>query len=139
MSRGDVTNPKENEATDVIEIKRYSVKPETPVCISPIEAAKVNSRDILLIASEFKAPDDSQHGETHLQVARTYNFANPDVDIWTHHEDWYAGKNLNEGINLTQRVIPSLKSKTTYYWRVRYRTKNLVWSDWSESQKFVTK
>ncbi len=138
VSRGDVANPKNNEVTDVIEIKRYSVKPDTPVCISPIKESKVSPRDVLLKASDFKASDGSEHGETHWQVARTYNFANPDIDVWKHHEDWYGDENLNEGINLSHLVVPSLNEKTTYYWRVRYRTKGLVWSDWSELQKFVT-
>ncbi|MEM8892041.1 MAG: metallophosphoesterase family protein, partial [Bacteroidota bacterium] len=35
ISRGNVENPKNNEITDTIEVKRYHVKPETPTCIAP--------------------------------------------------------------------------------------------------------
>lgn len=139
LSRGDVSNPKDNEVSDIIEVKRYNTKPAMPTCISPIEEAKVDIDKITLKASEFKISDIGKHGGTQWQVARTYNFANPDVDIWKQYEDWYGNKDLNEGIDLTQQEITSLKEKTTYYWRVRYRTKGLVWSDWSESQKFITK
>lgn len=137
LSRGDVDNPKENEVTDVIEVKRYNKKPNTPKGIAPIAKAKVNTTSVVLQASPFEAADSSQHGETQWQVARTYNFANPDFDIWKHYQDWYKGKDLNEGIDLTQQEITGLQKNKTYYWRVRYRTKGLVWSDWSALHKFV--
>lgn len=139
VSRGDIANPRNNEISDVIEVRRYPTKPQTPSCISPIEEAKVKTNEILLKSSEFKTSDSGEHGQTHWQVARTYNFANPEIDIWKSHEDWFGNKDLNQGIDLTQLRITSLTKKTTYYWRVRYRTKGLVWSDWSESQKFIMK
>ncbi len=139
VSRGDIANPKDNEVNDVIEVKRYSIKPETPVCLSPIEEAKVKASELLLKASTFKVSDGAEHGQTQWQVARTYNFANPEVDVWKNHEDWYGNKDLNAGIDLTQLRVTSLEKKTTYHWRVRYRTKGLVWSNWSEPQKFVIK
>lgn len=139
LSRGDVKNPKDNEVADTIEVKRYNTKPERPSCISPVEEKKVKGDELLLKATAFQSSDNSEHGATHWQVARTYNFANPDVDVWKHHEDWYGDKDLNEGIDLTQLLISALNEKTTYYWRVRYRTKGLVWSEWSETQKFVVR
>ncbi|MEM9834258.1 MAG: metallophosphoesterase family protein [Bacteroidota bacterium] len=139
LSRGDVVNPKDNEVSDVVEVKRYSIKPDTPQCISPVNETTVNMDDVLLTASKFNITDGSKHGETQWQVARTDNFANPDVDIWKNHQDWYGNRDLNEGIDLTQQQITSLEEKTTYYWRVRYRTKGLAWSEWSTSQKFVTR
>jgi len=139
LSRGDVTNPKENEVNDVIEVRRFPTKPETPRCVSPIKEKKVKFSEITLKSSAFKATDGREHGESHWQVARTENFANPDIDIWKNHEDWYDNKDLNEGIDLTKLTISSLEVKKTYIWRVRYRTKGLAWSDWSEPQIFVTK
>lgn len=139
VSRGDVANPKDNEVNDVISIKRYNSRPETPKCIAPNEEAVVNARNPVLSASPFQSTDGSEHGSTQWQVSRTYSFANPEVDIWIHHEDWYGDEDLNKGIDLTKRWIKSLKENTTYYWRVRYRTKGLVWSEWSETQKFVVK
>ncbi len=136
VSRGDVSNPNDNEVTDAITVKRYNTKPETPVTINPKQEAKLSTKEILLSAASFKSSDNAEHGSTQWQVARTYHFANPDIDVWVHHEDWYGGEDLNEGIDLTQHQI-NLKKKTTYYWRVRYRTKGLVWSDWSETRKFV--
>ena len=139
VSRGDVPNPKDNEITDVIEVRRYYTQPDTPACIAPIEEVKVNADEVLLTATPFKSSDGSEHGSTQWQVARTYNFANPDIDVWKHHEDRYQGEDLNHGIDLTKHKVTSLAEKTTYYWRVRYRTKGLVWTDWSEMQKFVTR
>lgn len=137
ISRGNLSKPKDNEITDVIEVKRYAEKPETPQCISPISEKKINTTSIILKASPFVPSKGSEHGETQWQVARTYNFANPDFDIWNHYQDWYNDTNLNEGIDLTQQQIDGLQRNKTYYWRVRYRTKGLVWSDWSKMQKFV--
>ena len=140
VSRGDVDNPKDNEVTDLISVKRYhDAGPGTPECLEPIQERQVKDQEVLLKASEFKSKDGSQHGATQWQVARTSNFANPDMDIWDHHEDWYGGKDLNEGIDLTRKQLANLKAGTTYYWRVRYRTKGLVWSEWSETQKFATR
>lgn len=137
VSRGDLTNPRENEVSDVIKVKRYHEKPERPLCLNPNETTKQDVDDIVLTSSGFNSPDGSEHGATQWQVARTYSFAHPDLNIWKHHEDWYGGKDLNQGIELTELNVNSLQEKTTYYWRVRYRTKGLVWSDWSETQKFV--
>lgn len=137
LSLGDVENPKKNEVRDEIEVKRYPVKPEAPRCISPVKESTVDKANLLLKASAYKSSDTSEHGASHWQVSRTYNFANPEVDIWNHHEDWYGDEDLNQGIDLTQQKITSLQKKTTYYWRVRYRSKGLVWSEWSEMQKFV--
>lgn len=138
FSRGDVEQPKNNERTDIIEVNRYNTLPEQPLCLSPIEEAKVEGQSVILTASAFKSKDGSEHGATQWQVGRTYNFANPDFDIWKQYEDWYQNVNLNEGINLTEIKVEGLEPQKTYFWRVRYRTKSLVWSEWSEMQKFVT-
>ncbi|MEM8897305.1 MAG: metallophosphoesterase family protein [Bacteroidota bacterium] len=138
ISRGDVANPKDNEVNDLIEVKRYGTKPITPTCVSPVNESEVKKKKVVLTASTFTTSDGSEHGETQWQVSRTYNFANPDIDIWKHYQDWYRGKDLNEGIDLTQMEIKDLREKTTYLWRVRYRTKGLTWSEWSEPQKFKT-
>lgn len=139
LSRGDVASPKDNEVGDVMEIKRYSIQPDIPKCISPVEEISVNTKNVLLTASAFSIPDSSEHGATQWQVARTGNFANPDIDIWKNHQDWYGDQDLNAGIDLTQQQITGLRKNTLYYWRVRYRTKGLAWSEWSATQKFVTK
>ena len=138
VSRGSIPQPKDNEINDTIEVKRYAIKPDTPTCISPAKGSTVSSVELLLKASAFAVSDNSEHGATQWQVARTNNFANPDVDIWKNHQDWYNNQDFNEGIDLTQQRVRELKQKTTYYWRVRYRSKGLTWSDWSATQKFVT-
>ena len=45
----------------------------------------------------------------------------------------------NAGIDLTQCVVESgkLEEGKTYYWRVRYRDKNLQWSTWSYEYSFI--
>lgn len=140
LSQDNVENPKNNEVTDVIEISRYATKPDAPAGISPVDNEIIKANKVILKTSPFSLSDNSsEHGETQWQVARTDNFTHPDVDIWKNYEDWYENKNLNEGIDLTQQVITTLQENTTYYWRVRYRTKGLQWSDWSEIQTFSTK
>ncbi|MEM9328733.1 MAG: fibronectin type III domain-containing protein [Bacteroidota bacterium] len=139
VSQGDVPNPKDNEITDVIEIKRYASPPATPRCIAPVKEAKVRPDQVVLQVHDFESADGSEHGQTQWQVGRAHNLTNPDVDAWRHYEDWYGGEDLNQGIDLTELQVPRLEPGTTYYWRVRYRTKGLVWSDWSEVQKFTTK
>jgi len=45
----------------------------------------------------------------------------------------------NAGIDLTQCLVEDgdFEEGKTYWWRVRYRDKNLQWSDWSEENSFV--
>ena len=40
--------------------------------------------------------------------------------------------------DLTDELIENLAPNTAYYWRVRYRDRGLVWSDWSEPISFQT-
>ncbi len=137
VSRGDVASPKDNEVNDMIEVKRYTTKPNTPTCLAPINEEKVKTNQLILRSSDYQSNDSSAHGATQWQVARTYNFANPEIDIWKHHEDWFGNQNVNQGIDLTKLQVTTLKNAKTYYWRVRYRTKGLTWSDWSAPQKFI--
>ncbi len=140
ISRGDEVKTKDNEINDIIEISRYNIKPEIPIGLSPIDNIKVNSQEVILKANSFNISDNkSEHGETQWQVARIDNFTNPDIDIRKNYEDWYNTINLNEGIDLTQQSITGLKDNTEYYWRVRYRTKGLEWSNWSAIYQFKTK
>ena len=45
----------------------------------------------------------------------------------------------NAGIDLTKLKVneANFEDGKTYWWRVRYRDRNLQWSDWSEEKSFV--
>ncbi len=140
VSRGDSKQPLDNEVNDMMHIRRFSTPPDAPHCVSPAAKTKLNAEKVELIASPYLISDQSsEHGESHWQVARTDNFTNPDIEIRQHCEDWYGGVNLNEGIDLTHLKVEGLKPDTEYWWRVRYRSKGLRWSDWSEVEQFSTR
>jgi hypothetical protein len=139
VSRGDVSNPLDNEVKDVIEVARYAVKPEAPKCVTPLMGAKLDAGGVLLEASQFMCKEPSSElGESHWQLSRTNNFANPELEYWNHHMDWYGGEDLQEGADLSKQKVDGLRLNTTYHWRVRYRSKGLAWSPWSRVQQFET-
>ncbi len=88
-----------------------------------------------IMSSQFQITDESG------------NYNNPIVNAKRDFEDYYgitssnAPVNLNLGIDLTKYVITDkmLDGNKKYWLRVRYRDKNLQWSEWSDEIAFTTK
>ena len=72
------------------------------------------------------------------------NYDSPEVDVIRDIEDIYGVTdapdytpiNLNEGIDLTKYIVVKRDLFGKVWARVRYRDKNLQWSEWSEEKSF---
>lgn len=138
FSHGNDILKRDNELRDSITIRKFEKSPNAPKVISPINQ-KVSSINVVLKAEAFaSASPNAEHGASHWQVSTTEDFSKLVFDRWKQFEDWYAYQNLQKDDDLTDEKVRKLAEGTTYYWRVRYRDKNLNWSEWSDVVKFST-
>ena len=140
ITRGSPGNIKDNELQDSIVVYKNNNKPTTPIGIRPIDT-DVSTDCIVLEASLFNSDEgNTLHGEAQWQVATDCNsFNNPVADVWKNYENWYFNENTQANDDLTDQEITGLAGNSDYCWRVRYRDRNLRWSDWSEPLSFTTK
>ena len=97
-----------------------------------IKASEYNG-NFELMTSQFQITDNSG------------NYDNPVINIQRDFENYYGITssndpiNLNLGINLSEYVITEkmLNNNKKYWVRVRYRDKNLQWSEWSDEISFT--
>ncbi|MEZ5072855.1 MAG: metallophosphoesterase [Bacteroidales bacterium] len=116
-----------------------SPKPETPVPSAPRGDTVVQAGIVVLQAGAYRiAEDGPDQSESQWQVCRRADFGHPDFDLRSQHQDWYEGTNLRAGSDLCRQTLTGLDPNTTYFWRVRYRSQGLCWSDWSEPASFRT-
>lgn len=139
ISRGDQYTTKNNELSDVVTIKRYGSSVNTPTPVSPI-GTSILPECVTLKANTFGSSNTSaQHGQAHWQVSTSEtNFTNPTVQVWKNFENWYFNQNTQATDDLTDQKINGLAGNTAYWWRVRYRDKEMNWSDWSVPVSFTT-
>jgi hypothetical protein len=139
ISRGQPGNILDNEVRDSIVVFRDGEHPGRPMAISPVEQV-VGPQCVLLEADLFQSPfPGALHGASQWQVFRACDeLADPVVDIWKQHENWYFNEDTQAGDDLTDQEIKGLSPNTAYCWRVRYRDRNLRWGEWSEPVPFTT-
>jgi hypothetical protein len=120
-------------------LRKHPEKVNKPIAMAPIEE-QVMPECVTLIASDFAASNpQASHGQSHWQIAHQQkDFANPVVEKWKNHENWYYEIDFQAEDQLTDEAITGLEELTTYWWRVRYRDKELNWSDWSDAVSFNT-
>jgi hypothetical protein len=140
ISRGNENTPLDNVLRDSFLIKRYNTAPANPIGTFPTEGLEVvPGCPLELTASPYSDPDGDLHGASQWQVASSPDFANPVVNVWRQHENWYNGTDMQAGDDLTNETVEGvLAENTTYYWRVRYRDRSLGWSEWSLPISFAT-
>jgi hypothetical protein len=140
VSRGSVGNIVDNEITDSIVVYKNDNLPTKPIGISPMEI-EISPECVILEANLFQSEAlATQHGESQWQVAiHCDSFHNPVADVWKNYENWYYDVDLQANDDLTDQEIVGLSGNTNYCWRVRYRDRNLRWSEWSEPVNFTTK
>ncbi len=113
------------------------VAPESGTNLNPpfeIEADNF-PKDYDIMSSRFQVTDSSG------------NYSNPKIDKIRDFEDIYydtgapdySAIDLNENIDLTKYMITGvgLEDGKTYWWRARYRDKNLQWSEWTDEWEFT--
>ena len=140
ISRGNnKIGVKNNVLTDSITVWKKDRKPNTPV-IAKGTLNKVPFMGAVLKAGVFSSDyKGAFHAASHWQVSEKEDFKHLAFDSWKQYEDWYYKENRQKNDDLTDEKTNRLNPNTTYYWRVRYRDQNLNWSDWSQTQTFITK
>lgn len=137
LSRGDNNMALDNVVTDRFTITKaaYEVTAPTPISIVDQE---VPPECVFLSSSPFEGAAD-QHGETEWQVSEIEeDFSQPVASIWERFENIYFNEDTQEGASITDEQILGLSENTSFWWRVRYRDKELNWSDWSVPAAFST-
>ncbi len=130
---------------EFIRNKADETPPITPQPIAPEKETEVVS-PINLVASDYEGTYDILSSQFQL-TNQQGDYSNPLVDekrdfeniFWDNGAPDFVPIDKNEGIDLTKLAITddNLETGKTYWWRVRYRDKNLQWSEWSEESSFT--
>ena len=127
--------------------KKNESPPVKPECITPANGNNINI-PIILKASDYNGNFEILSSQFKVTVAKgNYNQNNIIIDTKRDFENIYSDTgppnfipiDKNLGIDLTQLTIDDkiLEDGKTYWWKVRYRDKNLQWSDWSDEKSFI--
>ena len=140
ISRGDQDSTINNLLSDSLTIRRNPAIVDTPSAISPTNNMEITPECVTLQASDFFTQnEEGAHGQSHWQVSNIeLGFNNPIIEHWKNFENWYYDINTQMGDDLTDEKIFGLDEFQTYYWRVRYRDKEMNWSAWSTPASFKT-
>jgi len=142
-SLGNTDKPRNLQVMDKWHRILNQPAPDKPDGISP---ELYSSPQPTLIASAFSGSDTLMSSEFQL-VSSSGTFSSPLTDVVVDTENYYGDSgspfynpvNLYAGLDLTTYSLPSgmLSVGQSYKWRMRYRDKNLRWSNWSDSLQFA--
>ena len=93
-----------------------------------------------MVASPFSDSDEGDgHHASHWQLSQSCDdWSALEHDSWKQSENRYNEVDRQEGDDLTNDEVTSLRPNTDYCMRVRYRDGSLGWSEWSEPLSFRT-
>ena len=138
ITRGDQDVIKNNLITDSITIRLNSNVINKPVPVYPVDI-ELAPECVKLKAGTFSAPvSGTLHGQSHWQVSTSSDFSILAGESWKNFENWYFEVNTQAGDDLEDEEIIGLLPNTAYFWRVRYRDRELNWSQWSDVSGFET-
>ena len=139
VSHGSFENGLVNaEIRDTIRVMKNNIAPDQPIGLFPIEGPSLRPDCITFLGSDFNDTNGGDQGAVHWQIATDPSFFSLVYDDWFQHENWYFDEDLEADNSMTEREVTMLNENTNYYWRVRYRDRNLSWSDWSGGISFQT-
>ena len=139
VSHGSFENGLVNaEIRDTIRVMKNNIAPDQPIGLVPIEGVSLRPDCITFLGSDFNDTNGGDQGAVHWQIATDPSFFSLVYDDWFQHENWYFDEDLEADNSMTEREVTMLNENTNYYWRVRYRDRNLSWSDWSGGISFQT-
>lgn len=138
LSRGDDDQGLDNVLRDSLVVRRYEQLVDTPQAIFPINT-DVSADCVELMASDFIGNASQIHGQSHWQLSLfSGNFSDPVFEHWENYENIYGDIDTQAGEDLFTERVYDLEANEVYKWRVRYRDRELNWSDWSEEAVFTT-
>jgi hypothetical protein len=119
--------------------------PPKPELIAP-ETGTSQTPPFQLLAEDFTIQYDIMSSRFQITDSSGH-YDNPLIDKISDFEDFfgdtgspdYEAVNLNKDINLSKFLVTGkgLQTGKTYWWRMRYRDKNLQWSEWSDERSFT--
>ncbi|MFK8058065.1 MAG: fibronectin type III domain-containing protein [Saprospiraceae bacterium] len=139
ISRGDQDVITANEVTDSLTIRLNPTIVNSPTPLFPL-AEEITPECVTLKAGAFTSPNaNALHGQSHWQVSRSESdFSSPISESWKNYENWYFEEDTQAGDDLTDEQILGLTENENYWWRVRYRDRELNWSPWTSPSSFTT-
>ena len=139
LSRGKETDPMDNAVRDSLVLRKHSAIVHAPTPLYPVSIT-LAPECVVLQAGPFEAEEaGSTHGQSHWQVASSADgFENPVRESWKNFENWYYNMDTQAGDDLTDESVSTLNENTVYWWRARYRDREMNWSPWSEVSIFET-
>ena len=136
LSRGDGNVDLDNALIDSFSVSKTDYTITTPTPIYPLDI-QVTPECVILRASSFEIED--MHGASHWQVTETSGeYSDPLGEVWEQFENIYFNQDTQEGELITEEYMSGMPENTELWWRVRYRDKELNWSDWSVEAAFST-
>jgi hypothetical protein len=142
-SLGNPQNTFDNKKIDhFIRNKANEIAPTTPSIILPDSNAV--ELPFILGASSYSGTYSLMSSQFQITTSQG-NYDSPELNVKRDFEDIYGKPqapnyfpiDLNEGIDLTYSLITETSITGQVWARVRYRDKNLQWSDWSEEKSFI--
>ncbi len=139
IGRGDQDAIVDNELRDSFTMRLNPSVVNIPTPLFPIDE-EVIPECVTLKANNFSTPTATfLHGQSHWQVSTSSDdFLQPVAESWKNFENWYFEEDTQLGDDLTDEEILGLDENSTYWWRVRYRDRELNWSEWTVPVSFTT-
>ncbi|MCA9787575.1 MAG: metallophosphoesterase, partial [Candidatus Cloacimonetes bacterium] len=140
---GHEDHPRDNTVLAQWGRDRGQPAPETPTTVFPAGSAGATP---WLVASPFDGTMELMSSQFQLTTLAG-NWNSPLVDSTRDWQNIYNDSgspdfdpvDLNQGIDLRRLHVPAgqLQAGQSYRWRMRYRDRNLLWSDWSDTAVFT--
>lgn len=146
-SLGHSELPLDNEIIDQFSRDKSDTSgPDLPTIVSPLPGTQIDTV-VALQASPFSGTGELMSSHFQITVNRG-EYDSPLFSVIRNHEDFYGDSgppnwtpvDLNAEVDITKFTVPDilLWTQNTFWWRVRYRNRNLQWSDWSDEGSFIT-
>ena len=136
LSRGDGNVELDNAEIDYFSVSKIDYAITTPSPMYPLDI-EIAPECVILRGSAFEI--EGMHGASHWQITDTQgDYSNPLGDVWEQFQNLYFNVDTQEGELITEESMPGMPENTQLWWRVRYRDKELNWSDWSDEAAFST-
>ncbi|MDQ1095825.1 MULTISPECIES: fibronectin type III domain-containing protein [Chryseobacterium] len=144
-SIGGVYHKKNNELIDSFHRYKNMPKPAKP-SISNTFTGPV-TLPLTLNGSAFSSANGELLNTTQFLISKVADFSVVDKEIYRDFENWFGKdgngtpditKNQNANVDITKATIAGNSiTNGNYYVKVRYRDRNLEWSDWSDVKQFT--
>lgn len=139
FAMGDQEGSSSYVLNDEVSMKKNPSVSATPIPLYPVNLELAPECVILRGNNFISDSENAEHGQSQWQVTTSEEgFDSPVVESWKNFENWYFEQDTQASDDLTDEEVIGLSTNTEYLWRVRYRDKELNWSDWSEPATFVT-